>query len=70
MYARAVSYKLFLDDEIKSTVINKYKEIKKIEKNDFNFIKNKDATLDEIEEFIRKIDIYENVDLEYEKKHA
>jgi len=51
-------------------VINKYKEIKKIENNDFNFIKNKDATIDEIEEFIRKIESYENIDLDYEKKHA
>jgi hypothetical protein len=59
-----------LDDHIKTKVVSKYKEIRKLEMNDFNLVKNKDATLDEIEEFIRKIEVYENVDLEYEKKHA
>ena len=58
---------MFLDDEIKQDVISKYKDIKKIENSDFIFIKNKDATIDEIEEYIRKIEVYENVDLDYEK---
>lgn len=59
-----------IDDSLKSKFVTKYNEIKKIRDYEFAFIKEQYSTPQEIEQFVNKINNYENIDFDYEKQIA
>ena len=61
---------VLLDDSLKTKMLAKYSEIQKIRDFEFSFVKNQYSTIEEIEHFVQKINKFENIDLEKEKKVA
>lgn len=64
---RLTSKSLFIDDKIMQDFEDKIKLIEKIKMVSFEYVKREECTMEEILEFIKRIDHYENIDLEYQR---
>lgn len=70
MKKSASALQLFLDQELREQVMEKYEHIQKLRSSEFEYIKSEAATRDNIKRYMDKILEMPNVDLDYELRIA
>jgi hypothetical protein len=61
---------LYLDNAFRKDALEKIERIKTLRIKRFAYIKSEDATLDEIRVYLKKVDQYENIDMDNERDLA
>ena len=61
---------LFIDNLLRKQALEKIERIRVLKSKKFEYIKGEDSTLDEIREFLKRVDHFENIDMDYERDLA